>query len=440
MALRDRISDQLLARALATVPAGAQTDAKTVEKRLAGVQPSFFVRGKGAYAQEPDGTWWLDCQMGLGAYILGYSDPLVNRRVSKQLRRGSIFSLASVLELEVAEKLLAIFPEFKMVRFAKNGSDVTSAAVRISRSYTGREHVIGCGYHGFQDWSMTLRSEITGIPTCVRSLTQGQEELDHRAILRLLDTYPERFAAVIIDAGVSGLPRFASLREIQAKCREAGTVLILDEIVSGFRAGPRGIAGLSGIVPDMLCLGKALANGFPLAALIGSEHLLALAPSAGMTATFAGDCIALAAAQATIEQLSSGDLYKHIQDIGTRLIDAIRGKIEKYKLDNVLHISGYPGLAKLLPRREYTDGESVLRFMRYTFAQNKIFWQGSFVLCRDFGEKEFEDISRALDECLSKLQDLIATQRLQDIAEQIRTLELDYLARVHQMIPNPRTP
>jgi glutamate-1-semialdehyde 2,1-aminomutase len=433
MALRPQTSDELLARALAAVPAGAQTDTKTVARRLVGIQPSFFVRGKGAYAQEPDGTWWLDCQMGLGAYILGYNDRLVNSRVNRQLRLGSIFSLASVLEVEVAEQLLAIFPEFQMVRFGKNGSDVTSAAVRISRSHTGRDHVLACGYHGFQDWSMVLRPEITGIPECVSSLTQGPQEADLRAVLKLLDEYPERFAAVIIDVGGFGLPDLSLLREIRLKCKASGTIFILDEIVSGFRVGLRGVVGLSGIVPDMLCLGKALANGFPIAALTGSEHLLTLAPMAGMTATFAGDCIALAAAQATLEQLTAGNVYAHIEELGTRLIEAVTRQIEGYGLGCALHTLGYPGLFKVLPRKDFPNSETALRVLMRIFAQNRIFWQGSFVLCRDFGDRELKNVTNTFDQCLSCLAELIETNRLQQVGNEIRELEQEYLARVRKI-------
>jgi len=143
-------STTLLRRALEVIPGGGQTDTKTPAYRLMGIQPSFFVRGRGTYAQDVDGNWWLDCQMGLAAYVLGYADKRVNEYVAEQSAIGSLFSLSSPLELEVAELLLCVFPEFEMVRFAKNGSDVTSAAIRIARHQTGRDYVIGCGYHGFK--------------------------------------------------------------------------------------------------------------------------------------------------------------------------------------------------------------------------------------------------------------------------------------------------
>src|ERR1051326_2091305 len=205
-------SAELLRRALEVIPGGGQTDTKTVGHRLVGIQPSFFVRGAGVYAQDPEGTWWLDCQMGLAAYVLGDSDPKVNRYVAEQLSSGSVFSLSSPLELEVAEMLVGIFPEFEMVRFAKNGSDVTSAAIRISRLYTGRDYVIGCGYHGFQDWSMSLLEGVGGIPERVRDLTRGHEGVDLRDALTLLEAEPGRYAAVIVDTGGYGLPDFAHLR------------------------------------------------------------------------------------------------------------------------------------------------------------------------------------------------------------------------------------
>src|ERR1700682_2897872 len=212
--LLSELDRDLLRRTLAVIPGGAQTDTKTPPFRVVGIQPSFFVRGRGAHAQDLAGRWWLDCQMGLAAYVLGYADPAVNAAAAEQLADGTLFSLASPLEFEVAELLLGIFPEFEMVRFAKNGSDATSAAIRIARQFTGRDHIIGCGYHGFQDWSMTLRNGIGGIPSAVRELTHGNETVDLDQALTVLRADPEKYAAFIVDTGGYGLPDRGMLQEI----------------------------------------------------------------------------------------------------------------------------------------------------------------------------------------------------------------------------------
>jgi glutamate-1-semialdehyde 2,1-aminomutase len=421
-------SADLLRRALERIPGGGQTDTKTIDYRLVGIQPSFFVRGKGVYAQDPDGAWWLDCQMGLAAYVLGYSDAKVNDYVREHLKDGSLFSLASTVELEVAEMLLEIFPEFEMVRFAKNGSDVTSAAIRIARRYTGRDYVIGCGYHGFQDWSMSLRKSITGIPERIRELTHGQEEVDPAQALAQLEGEPHKYAAVIVDTGGYGVPDLSLLKQLRDKCRQSGTVFVMDEVVSGFRVSLRGTLGYSSIIPDMICLGKAVANGFPLSVLMGSKNLLGLAPETGMSSTFGGDCIALAAAKATLEQLKDGSVNAAIDAQGIELIKAIETSIERNGLAERLNVVGYPALFDLTPGKSDPDKKRIVDYLMRALAEHNIFWQESFVLCRDFGAHEAATVTNALEKAFSGLSLLIRQGRLEEAHQSIIRQQQAYLA------------
>lgn len=417
---------EILKRVLAVIPGGGQTDTKTIDHRLLGIQPSFFVRGQGVYAQDPDNMWWLDCQMGLASYILGYNDAKVNTSIIEQLNNGSIFSLSSPLELEVAEMLLEIFPEFEMVRFGKNGSDATSAAIRIARRYTGRDYVIGCGYHGFQDWSMSLRLIVTGIPEGVRKLTHGREKVDLNHTLSQLEAEPEKYAAVIVDTGGYGVPNLSLLRQVRDKCRQYGTIFIMDEVVSGFRVSLRGTLGYSSIVPDMICLGKAVANGFPLSVVMGSKRLLSLAPETGMSSTYGGDCIALAAARATLEQLRDGSINKIINVHGDSLMNAIKTSIRNNNLSNRLKVIGYPALFDLVPEDEDVDKRRIVRYLMSALAKHNIFWQESFVICRDFGSKEVALAISAVDTALAELSALIRQDRLKTVSEVIDQQERDY--------------
>lgn len=418
---------KLIQRALSVIPSAGQTDTKTPGERVLGAQPDFFIEGKGAYARDSDGIWWLDCQMGLAAYILGYNDARVNHYVIDQVNKGSIFSLSSTLEMEVAEVLIELFPEFDRVRFAKNGSDVTSAAIRIARSYTGRDHIIGCGYHGFQDWSMSLVAGISGIPRCVRDLTEGQEEVDLAKVLRALDTFPERFAAVIVDTGGSGIPDPELLRRVRERCRATGTVFIMDEIVSGFRVGLRGVLGKTGIVPDLMCLGKAVANGFPLSVLMGPKDLLELAPTTGMSATFAGDCIALAASKATLEQLKDGLIHAAIELRGAKLIQTLRQLLDATEVRDQFDIMGYPALVTLTPRNKAPQASAAKRFLMSALANDHIFWQGSFVLCRDFGDQELIRVTKVLGSAFDELRVLISQDRLGEFDAALTQNEAVYL-------------
>jgi len=420
-------SSDLLRRALEIIPGGGQTDTKTTGYRLLGIQPSFFVQGRGSYAQDVEGHWWLDCQMGLAAYVLGYSDVAVNDAVRRQLEGGSLFSLSSPLEIDVAELLLGIFPEFDMARFAKNGSDVTSAAIRIARRATGRDHVIACGYHGFQDWSLAVRPSIGGIPAGVRILTHGNEEADVQHALQELDARPGEYAAVIVDTGGYGLPDIALMTKLQGRCRRSGTVFIMDEVVSGFRVGLRGAMGEYGIVPDLLCLGKAVANGFPLAVLMGSRRLMALTTEVGMSSTFGGDCIALAAAMATLAQLRDGTVNARIIERGSALMQAITSSIQRHSLGGKLRLIGYPALFDLTTMPGDPDRAAVVRHLMCALAERKVFWQESFVLCRDFGEAEGGAVASAVDAALARLRVILAERRLQETVDAISARERSYM-------------
>jgi glutamate-1-semialdehyde 2,1-aminomutase len=428
-------NSRLLHRALALIPGAAQTDTKCPEERVLGSQPDFFVEGKGSYARDPEGNWWLDCQMGLAAYILGYNDSYVNSSVVEQLTKGSLFSLSSTLEMDVAQILLDLFPEFSKVRFSKNGSDVTSTAIRIARYHTGRDHVLGCGYHGFQDWSMSLLRDIGGIPRCVRDLSQGQEQVDLNAVLNTLDEFPRRFAAVIVDTGGSGVPDLALLNRVRQTCRSQGTVFIMDEVISGFRVSLRGVVGFSGIVPDLICFGKAVSNGFPLSVLMGSDELLKLAPVTVMSSTHGGDCIALAAAKATLEQLKDGSINASINMRGTELMKAIEVLLDCFGMHDFFDFVGYPALSVLVPKTKASQSKAALRFLMRALATHKIFWQGSFVLCRDFEEEELKVLLTALKAAFTELALLVRHGRLETINQQILQEEKSYLAHPQNVAP-----
>jgi glutamate-1-semialdehyde aminotransferase len=317
-----------------------------------------------------------------------------------------------------------------MVRFGKNGSDVTSAAIRIARRYTGRDYVIGCGYHGFQDWSMSLRLGITGIPERVRDLTHGQEDVDLSRALSLLENDHEKYAAVIVDTGGYGVPDLILLRQLRDTCQKYGTVFIMDEVVSGFRVSLRGTLGYSSIVPDLICLGKAVSNGFPLSVLMGPKSLLRLAPETGMSSTFGGDCIALAAAKATLEQLKDGSVNAAIDTQGTALIKAVKTSIQRYGLEERLNIIGYPALFDLLPKKNDINEKSITRYLMYALAERNIFWQGGFVVCRDFGSKELTDVTVAVDNALAELSSLIRRDSLVEVNEFITRQEQSYMANL----------
>lgn len=303
----------LLDRALRVIPTGAQAFSKARSSWPA-VAPSFIVGGKGAHVWDDEGNEYIDLTMAIGAVTLGYQDPDVEAAVADQCAEGPLFSLSHPIEVEVAERLTSgLIPRAKdgMARFFKTGSDATSAAVRVARAYTGRDVVMSNGYHGMDEW---VCPNPVGIPSFMRLATEQFTDWDH-AVGRASWPPP---AAVIVEPDVFHVEQLRSMREW---CDKNGVVLIFDEILNGFRLAPGGHQELCGVTPDLATYSKALGNGYAIAAVVGKRDVMMAFERVGVSGTFLGDTIGLAAAKAVIAKtgVASSDYYHRLWDIGSRL-------------------------------------------------------------------------------------------------------------------------
>ena len=192
-------SERLYRRALETIPTASQTFSKSAINYVKGASPLFATRGKGAELWDADGNCYIDYVMGLLPAILGYCDPDVDAAIAAQLERGITLSLATELEIDLAERLKTLIPCAEMVRFGKNGTDATSAAVRIARAATGRDKVAVCGYHGWQDWYIGSTTRHLGVPEAVRKLTLTFPYNDASALERLLEENRNEVAAIVLE-------------------------------------------------------------------------------------------------------------------------------------------------------------------------------------------------------------------------------------------------
>jgi glutamate-1-semialdehyde 2,1-aminomutase/spore coat polysaccharide biosynthesis protein SpsF len=334
-----RRSVQALERALKTIPFGAQTFSKSHLQFPAGRSPLFCSHGDGARVFDIDGNDYVDLVGALLPVILGYRDPDVDRAMRDQLDRGVSFSLATELEAELAELLVRIIPCAEMVKLGKNGTDVTSAAIRLARAYTGRDHIIVGGYHGWQDWSMA-RSRNLGIPQSIRDLTL---KIEHGA--RLDDGWhwrikPSEIAAFIVEP--SDDPEW--LERIRRFCTHHGIILVFDEIITGFRYGLGGAQELYGVTPDLATFGKAMANGMPISALVGKREIMKrMEPPNNIfySGTFFGETLSIAAAIATIKKLEELDVAGHLLKTGILLEKEILDMREDTNLEEVISIDGW---------------------------------------------------------------------------------------------------
>ncbi len=294
-------SDEYYARALQLIPAVTQTLAKGPGQYVRGVAPKFLRRGKGSHVWDVDGNEFLDYNMGIGPLSLGYCYEPVDRAIRDQLSEGITFSQMHPLEVEVAELIHQIIPNAEGVRYSKTGCDVTTAAVRLARASTGRSKVLCCGYHGWHDWYIAVTDRNRGIPQEVQDLTFT---FNYNDIQSVADSIDNDTACVILEPVVFEAPRDNFLHRLKELCAQNGTLLIFDEMWTGFRLALGGAQEYFGVQADLMCYSKAVANGMPLSILAGRKDIMSLCDrDIFFFTTFGGEALSLAAARATIGEL-----------------------------------------------------------------------------------------------------------------------------------------
>jgi len=301
------------------------------------VSPFFIEMAKGSHVWDVDGNEYIDFVSGLCPIILGYCDEDVDNAVREQIKNGVIFTLPHPLEIEVAELIQEMIPSAEMVRFGKNGSDVTSGAVRLARAYTGRDHIVTVNghYHGWQDWFIGITGRNAGIPGAVRALTHQFEYNDIRSLQEIFKRYPSQIACVIMEPISLEWPYEGFLEEVKELTHKNGALLIFDEIITGFRFSDYSAQRYFRVIPDLTCLGKAIANGYPLSAVVGRREIMEQMEKIHFSFTMGGECLSLAAAKATLIKIKRNPISEHLDQLGWRIIEYIRNK-------SPLTIIGYP--------------------------------------------------------------------------------------------------
>lgn len=308
-----------MARANKVIPSCTQTFSKGWTQFVQGVAPIYLARGQGSHVWDVDGNEYIDFPMALGPVILGHNDPDTTAAVQRQIADGVTFSLPHPLEVEVAELLVQMIPCAEMVRFGKNGSDATSGAVRVARAFTGRDLIACCGYHGWQDWYIGTTTRSLGVPTSVRELTKTFVYNDLASLQKIFDEHPRGVACVILEPVGIVEPVDDFLQKVARLTRDHGAVLIFDEVITGFRLAMGGAQEYFGVVPDLACCGKAMANGHPLSAVVGRREIMQLFDEIFFSFTFGGEAVSLAAAKATITKMSTRNVIEHLWRQGRKL-------------------------------------------------------------------------------------------------------------------------
>tara|TARA_B100000686_G_scaffold104955_1_gene112119 strand:- start:1497 stop:3551 length:2055 start_codon:yes stop_codon:yes gene_type:complete len=373
-------SNKLFDRASKTIPLGSQTFSKSYIQWPKGEAPLFIDRAYGAKVVDPDGNHYIDYVLGLLPIILGYCDEDVDREVIDQIQRGTIYSLPSELEMELAEKLVKIIPSAEMVRFGKNGSDATSAAIRLARAYTDRDLVAVAGYHGWHDWYIASSSRNLGVPKSVEALTFKFLFNDLDSLTSLFKKYPNKFAAVILEPTGLVEPDKGFLKSVKNICEKNGTLLIFDEIISGFRINIGGAQKEYGITPDISCFGKAMANGYPLSAIVGSRKIMNLMEEIFFSTTFGGETLSIRASLATINKIQKLNVINKIKSYGTKLIFKLNNIIKKHGLDSNISVSKVNWWPQLVIKDLPINDELFISIMRQELLMSGLLLGSTFNL------------------------------------------------------------
>ena len=334
------------------VPGGAHTNARGSDQFPELMTP-IIVRGEGARVLDADGNWLVEYGLGAKAVTLGYGYKPVADAVAAVAHEGVGFTRPSVWELRAAERFLEMVPTAEMVKFAKNGSDVTSAAVKLARAATGRDLVAVCRTQPFfsvDDWFMSTTAMATGIPQVVRDLTVGFAYNDLESLKNLLREHPQQIAAVIMEPATGTVePQPGFLEGVRELADQDGFVLVFDEMITGMRWAAAGAQSVYGVTPDLSTWGKALANGFSISALAGRRSLMELGGLNTdksrvflLSNTHGGETTGLAAYLAVADDYAPREVIGIMESQGQKLKESLQRVIAAAGIQDYIGIFGRP--------------------------------------------------------------------------------------------------
>ncbi len=331
------------------IPAGAHTYSRTDEV-FPSNSPKVIERSKGVYTWDVDGNKYLDYGMACRSVTVGYDFDRISDAAIKQIHKGNTASKASKIEIEAAESLVKLIPWVDMVKFAKNGSTVTSAATKLSRAYTGKKYIARCKEHSFfsyDDWFIGDTVMDSGVPDEIKQLTLQFSYNNIDSVKNLFEKYRGEIAALIMEPADAEEPENGFLQEVRKLCTDYNVVYILDEMITGFRWDLQGASKYYGVEPDLVTYGKGMANGFSVAALGGKREIMELGgliPGKErvflISTTHGAEMSSLGAFMETINVYKELDVTSHIWESGKKLVSGMRDIAKEFGLEEYFYIKG----------------------------------------------------------------------------------------------------
>ncbi len=412
-------SDEMIRRAQEIIPGGCHTYSKGPDQSpLLG--PKMISHGKGSHVWDVDGNEYIDWTMGLTAVSLGHAFEPVLAPVRAELEKGVNFQCPSPIETELAELFLNCVPTAEMVKFAKNGSTVTTAAVKLARAYTGRKYIAYCSDHGFfsyDDWYIGTKPNNSGVPPEFAAFTVAFKYNDFDSVTQLFEKYPGQIAGVILEPMEFDMPKDNFLIKVQELCKKNGTVFIIDEMITGFKLAFPGAHTMLGLDPDLTTWGKGVANGFSTCMLAGKRDIMKLGGVDHdkervflISTTHGAETHALAAAIASIKYTRDHNTISSDEQKGILIRKKVEELISKHDLAKYIEIKGHPCWLLMIFRDQSgsaSDGFKTLFFQE--MIKQGILFRGMFNISVSHSEDDLKLTFSALDKCFKVYAEAIAT-------------------------------
>lgn len=394
-------SEKLFKRSDGLIPAHTQTLAKGPAQWIKGIAPKYLVKGKGSHVWDADGNEYIDYNMGIGPIVLGYCYDKVDEAIRRQLEDGITFSLVHPLEVELAEKIRSIVPNAENVRFSKTGCDATTAAVRVARAFTKRDKVLCCGYHGWHDWYISVTDRNAGIPEAVKNLTFTFNYNDIESLIQSIDS---ETACVILEPFVFEEEKNNFLKDVYDVCKKNGTLLIFDEMWTGFRIAAGGAQEYFGVKPDLACYSKAIANGMPISVVTGREDVMKLFDKqVFFFTTFGGEALSLAAAMTTIDEIKNKNVPAYLSEQGKKLKDGYNKIVNELGMD-FTNCSGYNCRTIITFDAAAGNPLEMKSLMQQEMIKRGVLWGGFHNMCYSHSDEDVEYTLKAYRDVLPVLK------------------------------------
>jgi glutamate-1-semialdehyde aminotransferase len=340
-------SFQYLKIAERRIPSLTQTFSKAAFTFVKGAYPVYADHAKGSHIFDVDNNEYIDYLCGLGPILLGYQYKPVDEAIKRQLKNGILFSLPHKIELDLAEMICKTVPSAEMVKYSKTGSDAVTFAIRAARAITKRDKIAYCGTMGVQhDWQTILTTRDYGIPKWNKKQIYTFEYNKIETLEKIFEKDGKNIAAVCMEPTLFELPEKDFLNKVKKLTHEHGAVLIFDEIVTGFRFSIGGGQEKFKVEPDITCLGKGMANGMPLGAVVGKKEYMKIFDDVFFSSTNQGETLSLAAGLVTINEIRTKNVPKRIWGIGGKLQDGYNKISSEYDVD--IKFTGYPVRMKIV--------------------------------------------------------------------------------------------